>query len=474
MKGIYYKIVWRMHMFNKSMVLLVVFMGSRIHGQEQVLSNYIEEGLKNNLALKQKEFSYRRSMAALSEARGMFLPAVSIEARYSRAGGGRIIDLPIGDLMNPVYQTLNSLLQLFGQSSPFPADLPNQRIPFLREREQETKLRVIQPVFQPAIYYNYKIRRALADIESLSRTVYGRQLVADIQTAYYNVLKTGRVVALLNETRTLLTEHVRVTESLLKNDKVTLVDVYRAKAELYSLEQQQAEAEKNRTLAASYFNFLLNRPLDAFIDQSAKSTPVADAPWTADEAESLAVANREELKQLDRAVGLMASKAALSHTSFLPGVTAVLDWGYWGENYRFTEKDDYWMASVVASWNLFNGFQDRSKIDQAKLEQKERRSELEAVCSRIRMQAREAWENLRVAGKSLPAAGERLLAARKSFDLIDRKYREGMSPQIELLNARNTLTQAELNAAVCDYDLRIRSAELEKAAAVRPLKLGTN
>jgi outer membrane protein TolC len=232
-----------------------------------------------------------------------------------------------------------------------------------------------------------------------------------------------------------------VTESLFNNDKVTLVDVYRA--------------------------------LDAFIDKSTQSPPIADVPWTADEAESLAVANREELKQFDRAVGLMESKTALSRTSFLPGVTAVVDWGFWGENYRFTEKDDYWMASVVASWNLFNGFQDKSKIDQTKLEQKERRSELEAVCSQIRMQAREAREDLRVAGKSLTAAGERLLAARKSFDLIDRKYREGMSPQIDLLNARNTLTQAELNATVCEYDRIIRAAELEKVIAVRPLKLGT-
>lgn len=37
--------------------------------------------------------------------RGMFLPSVSIEARYSRAGGGKIIEFPVGDLMNPVYGT---------------------------------------------------------------------------------------------------------------------------------------------------------------------------------------------------------------------------------------------------------------------------------------------------------------------------------------------------------------------------------
>ena len=404
----------------------------------------------------------------------MFLPALSVEARYSRAGGGRIIDLPIGDLMNPVYGTLNSLLQMLGQAPPFPTDLPNQHIPFLREREQETKLRLVQPVFQPAILYNYQIRRELAEIESLSRTAYGRQLAADIQTAYFNVLKTGQVVGLMLETRALLIEHVRVTESLFRNDKVTQAEVYRAKAEMYAIEQEQAEAEKNQVLAASYFNFLLNRPFTAVIEKPESSVRAAGPVWTADEAESLAVENREELRQLERAIGLMGSKAALSRASFLPGITAVVDWGYWGEEYRFTEKDDYWMASVVASWNLFNGFQDKSKIDQARMEQKEKRSELEAAVSQVRMQAREAWENVRVALKSLTAAGERLAAARKSFDLIDRRYREGMSPQIELLSARNMLTQAELNEAVCEYDSRVRAAELEKVVAVRPLKLGTD
>jgi len=459
-------------MLRRIAVVLLTLAGPWTCGaQDSVLVRYIEEGLKNNLALKQKEFSYRRSMAALREARGLFLPALSIEARYSRAGGGRIIDLPIGDLMNPVYGTLNALLQMLGQAPPFPTDLPNQRIPFLREKEQETKLRLVQPVFQPALLYNYSIRKGLAEIESLSRTAYGRQLAADIQTAYFNVMKTGRVVGLMIETRALLAEHVRVTESLFRNGKVTQAEVYRAKAELYGLDQEQADAERNRILAASYFNFLLNRSFTAVIEETESSSAAAGPGWTADEAESLAVANREELKQLDRAIGLLGSKAAVSRTSFLPGITAVVDWGYWGEEYRFTERDDYWMASVVASWNLFNGFQDKYRTDQAKMEQREKRIELEAARNQIRMQAREAWENARVARKSLAAAGERLAAARKSFDLIERKYREGMSPQIELLSARNALTQAELNETVCEYDCRIRAAELEKVVAVRPLKM---
>jgi outer membrane protein len=459
-------------MINKRILLFLLFTGSFAFGQEAVLDRYIEEGLRENLALRQKEFSYERSTAALKEARGMFMPSLGLEARYTRAGGGRIIDVPIGDLVNPGFRALNTLLQSFGQPAAFPTNLPNERIPFLREREQQTEFRVIQPVFQPALYYNYKIRSALRDIESLSRDSYARQLIADIQTAYYNFLKTEQVVLLLCRTDSLVSEHVRVAESLYRNGKATRADTYRAKADLYECRQNQAEGEKNRDLAASYFNFLLNHPLDSRIEKPEASLPIRETPWTEEYAESLAVSRREELRQLDRAVDLSGCKVAASRIAFLPGVAAVLEWGYWDEEYRFNSGNDFWTATVVARWNLFNGFQDKYKTDQAKLERRERQSEREAVRSQIRIQAHDAWEGVRVAAKSLAAARERLTAAQKSFELVDRMYGEGMAPQIELLNARNSMTQAEVGAAVCEYDCRIRFAELEKVTAMRPIRTG--
>jgi len=123
------------------------------------LNEYIKMGLQNNLALKQQEISLKRSLQVLREAKGMFLPSIAIEARYSRAGGGRVIDMPIGDLVNPIHTTLNQLLMTHGYPAVYPADIPNEWIPFLRETEHDTKLRVIQPIFQPGIYYNLKIKK---------------------------------------------------------------------------------------------------------------------------------------------------------------------------------------------------------------------------------------------------------------------------------------------------------------------------
>jgi len=132
-----------------TLFLLAIQNGFAQKSVETLLNEYIEIGLENNLALKQKNFSYQKSSAALKEAQGMFLPSISIEARYSRAGGGRDIIFPIGDLVNPIHQTLNALLQ----AQQFPGDLPNEVIPFLREEEHDTKLRLVQP--HPARFVHF-------------------------------------------------------------------------------------------------------------------------------------------------------------------------------------------------------------------------------------------------------------------------------------------------------------------------------
>ena len=77
--------------------------------QNPILENYIREGLESNRGLKQKQLDYASNLAALKEARGLFLPDISLNARYTVAEGGRMIEFPVGDLLNPVYSTLNML-----------------------------------------------------------------------------------------------------------------------------------------------------------------------------------------------------------------------------------------------------------------------------------------------------------------------------------------------------------------------------
>lgn len=440
-------------------------------GQEtgqDTLEHYIQTGMENNLSLQQHQFSLKQSIQALKEARGMFLPSVSIEARYSRAGGGRIIEFPVGDLMNPVYQSLNQLLTVHGQVPGFPQHIPNEEIPFLREKEHETKLHVVQPVFQPAIYFNAKIKKSLTRMEEAKVKAFKRQLTADIKSAYYNYIKTVEVVKLLDETRKLMQENVRVSESLFRNHKRTEEVVLRAKAELSKLDQQRTEAQKNVLMAAAYFNFLLNRPLDETIriDSGVRNhrniTPAGELKTF----ERSALNHREELTQLYSAIAAASQSVKMHGSSVLPTVTGVFDYGFQGEKYRFNGQDDYWMASLVLSWNLFRGGRDKAEKQKAMLEKKRLEAQHKELEHRLRLQVREAWHALQVAHASEASTADQESARKEAFRIVAKKYEQGMVPQIEYIQAQNDLTQASVAHIIARFDVAVKQAQLERAAAM--------
>jgi len=447
----------------KQILVLLSFILSSIIYSQTNLDNYIQQGLDNNLTLKQKEFSLKKSLAALDEARGLFLPSIGINARYTKAGGGRTIELPIGDLMNPVYSTLN---QMLGQSK-FP-QIENEEILFLRETEHETKLSLVQPIFQPEIYYNYKIKSDLSEVQKAERDVFARALIADIKTAYYNYLITVNMLDLVNTTEEILKENLRVSKSLVENDKATIDVVYRAEAELSQLQQQKQEAEKGNIVAKAYLNFLLNKDQEAeVLVDKVDLNPPAPA-FTMEEAINYALKNREELKQIDFALNASNENISLNKSRFLPNLVLAADYGFQGEKYKFTTNDDFWNASLVMQWNLFRGFQDKAKIEQAVWDKKSLDAQQLELDNHIRLQVRETYQNLIVAQKSISAARSRVTSANKSFEIIDRKYREGMASQIEFIDARTTKTNAELNDIVTTFEYLISFAKLERVTAYYP------
>lgn len=458
----------------KKILLLLIFTAlytsisftQKTNQTHREVDQLIAIGLTENLALKQHELALAQSLEALKEARGMFLPSLSIEARHTWAGGGRVIDMPIGDMVNPVHLTLNQLLLLHGAQPVYPANIPNQHIPFLRDTDQETKLRIVQPLFHPSIYYNYKIKKDLDAIEKAKLNVFKRQLVADIKTAYYNYLKTIKIKELLENTRPLLEENLHLNQSLFNNHKKTQEVVLRAKAELSLLDQQQQEAQKNSQLAAAYLNFLLNRPLDTHINSSNTDNTPTLPPLQLESLYQNALSHRAEFIQLQHAISAAHHTTQLHQSTILPTVNAVFDYGFQGEKYRFTGNDDYWSSSLVLSWNLFHGGQDQAKKMQAHFQQKQLQTQHSQLELQVKLQVQDAFLNLQVAQKTVIYTRDTLESQEQAFFIVSKKYEQDIIPQIEYMKARNDLTTAHINYIIAVYDRLIKEAQMEKTAAL--------
>ncbi len=428
---------------------------------DSVLDGYVAEGLKSNLALQSEHLALEKNLRALEEAKGMFLPTLDLEARYSRAAGGRAIQFPIGDLLNPVYSTLN---QMTG-SDRFPT-LQNVNEPFLRPEEHETRLRFVQPLLQPGIYYNHQVKSLQVESQQAAVAAYHRQLEADIRTGYYNYLKSIRAVSLYNQVKSLQEANLGLNQKLLNNQKITADVVYAAKADLSDTQLKIADAEKNKTLAAAYFNFLLNRPLTEAIEADTSASPGEFISAVTDETVvNSSLNNREELAQLRYGIQAAGQGTKRFRSSVLPTLNLVVDYGFQGTSYRFTAADDYVQGSLLLNWRLFGGLQNRSRIAQASLDKQRLETQYSELQQQIRLQVMQATENVNTARQAVETNRQRVASARRYFDIVDKKYREGAALYVEYLAALTTMTNAASSLILAEYDYQIRQVEYKRITA---------
>lgn len=445
---------------------------------DAVVDDLVRDARAANLELDAAGAEAAQRLAALDQARARYLPLLDFNARYSAADGGRNIEIPVGDLLNPVYTTLN---QLTGTKN-FP-QVANQQIPFLRSREQETKLSLTQPLYDARLGAARDASAAQYAAAGAARTALAGRIDRDMRTAYYRWLEARARRGILDATLELARANRRVNESLYANGKITRDLVYRADADVLEVEQTRLAADNGVRLAQSYVNLIRNAPFDrslpvAVVDDAdldrlrgALARRVGEPALEPRALAASAVDHRAELKQLDATVDAAAAGERLARAAFRPQLALAVDAGTQGVGYGLSADDRYVLASLVLRFNLYSGGGDRAGVAAAHAAGREARAQRGLVEQRIRLEVQQALDNLEVALASLGTAAKRVEAARGAFRIAERKRDLGQINQAEFVDARRVLTDADLNQNVTRFAALESLADLEYAlgAATRPL-----
>jgi outer membrane protein TolC len=423
---------------------------------QTALDGYVREGLRQNLAIRQQALQVQRADASLREARGNFLPSATLNARYTNVSG-QVVNL--GELINPAFAALNGLLG----SPQFPTDI-DLRLPL----KQETAVRVAQPIFQAEIYAGYRAASAARQVQEASYGAAERQLASEIRSGYLNHAKALRLRDLRVATRALLEEQVRVISRLVDAGRATPDALSRARAELSEAQQRESEALQLADATRQSFNLTVGRPItDSVVVVPAESLGL-DALPALDEALQRALGTREELRALEAGQRAADAQASVARGSYLPNLAVALDYGVQGNEYRFRSDADFTLVSLVASWNLFNGGRDAARVQQAKLDAERIALQGQDAKRGIELQVRLAWQAAAVAKQAIETASAQEAAAERTYQLVSRRYDEGLASSLELSEARVQRTAAQLNAVFTTYDYYLRRVELDRAAALYP------
>jgi outer membrane protein TolC len=424
--------------------------------QPDPLGHLVAEALRSNLGFAAERLVERRRAAEVGEARGLFFPSLTLESRYSEQDG----TLNLGDFVNPAYAAINELRG----SNDFPTSL-DLTLPLAHE----SRVRLTQPLFNEAIRNNYRLAGRRYDAQRQHRLVTARALAAQVQIAYVSFAAARNAAAVYEATLDLVTENERVAQRLLEAGRATPDALFRARAERSDVAQRLAEAREQVDAAARALNQILGRLLDSPVETIPDTALRFDLPIGQDSAVAHALARREELGQVDAEIGAAGAAVGVATAAFLPSVAVAVDYGFQGQQVRFNRDSDFWVASLVVSWNLFNGGRDVARRHAAIADRERASVARRDLEQRIALEVRQAHQAAVVARGAIATAEDRLAAARRSFELVRRRYDEGVASQIEFLDARTQLTSAELNRVLTVHRYAIRYLELERAAALRDI-----
>lgn len=312
------------------------------------------------------------------------------------------------------------------------------------------------------------IRSAQASQRSAEndRTTTRDTVILNVQQSYFNVLATGRLLGVADETVRQTSKQLEQASGREAVGMAPKFDVTTAEVNLANAKLNQLSARNNLAVARETLRNALgiNGPLDFDLVDNLAADRVQIGQ---DEALAIAYKQRPDLLSLIEQENAQQEQITSLQRQYLPNVTSNGQYNWQGNDYPL---QDTWMIGASVNLSILNGGLVRAEIAEAKANLEVLEFNEEALRQNIALQVRQAVLNVQQAAESIGVAAKGAQQARESLALAEGRYTTGVGNIIELTNAQVALTSAEASYVQALYGYQTSIATLENAIG-RPVAL---
>lgn len=238
----------------------------------------------------------------------------------------------------------------------------------------------------------------------------------------------------------------------------TDAEVLSVKVHVAAVREQQIRLQHEREIAVAALNEAMGRPLESALQLS---TRLRDLP-----AESLVAATplqRPELELSKLGIAMAKTQMQGARGGWLPQVG--FRSAFEADRQRFvTRGGSNWLIAASLKWNLFDGFQTRSKVREAAKQLETAEASQKQVNSALNLAVKQAGIAVQSAQERLSVAVAAVDMAEESLRIIQNRYDAGLTTVTELLRNEAALLDARTRKLKATYDVRIARIQLEYAA----------
>ena len=325
----------------------------------------------------------------------------------------------------------------------------------------------------PELVANLKTNQLDLQIANRSLKEAQRQLLWQVETAYFNLLKAEQLLVAS-------TEGVRRAESQLKTAELqeevgtgTRLDVMRMQLALSRSKQGQLEAQNNVRKVSSQLALLLGLPAETRFVPSKPEAKVEIPPL--EEAFAL-LANRSEVMDLQAAVqkAELAVEQAQRQSEMKLSLVSNYNKG-WGDlslgvdKYSFSgnlalqnrqSQSPGWDIGVQASWKLADGGGAAAAVEEAELLLASHRGQLKSKNSDLEQELCSFYWDLEAAEAKLKTSAINLNTTKEAWDVAKLKFDHDAGSASELLDVEVSLVEAQTEYINASFDYLSKQRQL--------------
>ena len=301
-------------------------------------------------------------------------------------------------------------------------------------------------------------------------------LVREVTGKYYNLLKAEELFRLkiqsLNQKRT----HLDLAQTQHGLGIVPRADVLKAEADLASAQVDSLQAEGNWGLAKAELNDALGISLDHPIE--IRPVKLAKAPPPdLDSCLAQALAHRPELAQQKLNLSIMKDNLKLAKIDRLPLLTLTGSYNVYADRFVFGgvplnrenwKRNRDWQVGLGLSFPIFDGGVRCRAIQGAEIGINEAKLNYEELEREVRLEVKSAHLNLVTALKKIELTERQVKSAEESYKATLGRYKAGVAPLTEVIDAEVALTRSRVNHISAVYDYFIAKVTLQEAMGKLP------
>ena len=288
-------------------------------------------------------------------------------------------------------------------------------------------------------------------------------VIASVSRSYYDAqLKVDQLRATDQALRSVEADLDRA-EARLSAGMATDADVLWIRVHLAGVREERIQRSADLDVARASLNDALGLPLDAPHRLITVLAPLALPPITLAEYEQTGAASRPEAQEARLAKQLAETAVSDARGNYRPQVN--LHGAFQADRQQFASLGGAnWLVSIGLKWNLFNGFADKSKVEESQLALRRTSAEQERADSAIRLQVHRAWAELQAAEQRIESARAAQTEAEESLRISQNRYEAGLSTVTDLLRVETALLETKTRYLAAVHDQRVAATMLEFAA----------